>query len=63
MDHVDSADGQLPDWALDQARRDLFDVDDRATILARAREIVREARQLDEERHGEYDDPDMGGEA
>ena len=34
----------------------------RDAVVVRAREIVREAQELDEERHGEYDDPDSGGE-
>ena len=62
-EHTPQGRDQLPDWALEQARRDLFDVDDGATILVRAWEIVREAQQLDEERHDEFDDPDLGGEA
>jgi hypothetical protein len=41
----------------------LFDVDDDAAVVVRAWEIVRAARQLEEERHDEYDDPDLGGEA
>ena len=52
-----------PAWALDRARSDLFDAQDRAVIVARAWEIVRETEQLDDERHDEYDDPDEGGEA
>jgi hypothetical protein len=54
---------QLPDWALERARSDLFDVDDDAAVVVRAWEIVRESQQLDDERHDEYDDPDSGGEA
>jgi hypothetical protein len=54
---------QLPDWALEQAQTDLFDVADDAAVRVRAWEIVREAQQLDDERHDEYDDPDLGGEA
>ncbi|HEX2893293.1 MAG TPA: hypothetical protein VHO29_04740 [Marmoricola sp.] len=53
----------LPDWALERARSDLFDVDDDDAVLLRAGEILREAQQIDEERHDEYDDPDSGGEA
>jgi hypothetical protein len=52
-----------PDWALEQAQNDLFDIDDGAIILARAWEILGEAQQLEDERHDEYDDPDLGGEA
>ena len=53
----------LPDWALERARGELFDVEDDGAVVTRARQIVREAQQLDEERHDEYDDPDLGGEA
>ena len=53
---------QLPGWALERARSDLFDVDNDEAVRVRAWEIVREARQLDDERHDEYDDPDSGGE-
>lgn len=56
-------DRQLPSWALEQARSDLFDVDDAAAVRLRAWEILSAAQQLDEERHDEYDDPDLGGEA
>jgi hypothetical protein len=52
-----------PDWALDQATHELYDVDDRSAIVERAKQIVREAQQLRDERHDEYDDPDQGGEA
>jgi hypothetical protein len=52
-----------PDWALAQARSDLFDLDDDEAVLLRAGDIVRQAQQLDDERHDEYDDPDSGGEA
>lgn len=52
-----------PAWALDQARSDLFDVQDRAAIVSRAWEIVLEREQREEERHDEYDDPDQGGES
>jgi hypothetical protein len=54
---------ELPDWAREQAQSELFDVDDDAAVVVRAWEIVRAARQLEEERHDEYDDPDLGGEA
>ena len=78
MDDVERADGlpdpsmpntetqgrqEPPGWALERARNDLFDVDDDTAILFRAWEIVRQTQQLDEERHDEYDDPDLGGEA
>jgi hypothetical protein len=51
-----------PGWALDQAARDLYDVGDRSVIVERAWEIAREAQQIEDERHDEYDDPDQGGE-
>jgi hypothetical protein len=51
-----------PTWALDQATDELYDVDDRSTIVERARQIVREVQQLHDEQHTEYDDPDQGGE-
>jgi hypothetical protein len=50
-------------WAIDQATTELYEVDDPDVILERARELVREAEQLEDERHDEYDDPDQGGEA
>ena len=55
-------DGEPPQWAVEQARGELYDVSDQVTIAERAREIVREAAVLEEERHDEYDDPDQGGE-
>lgn len=57
------SDRRLPGWALEQARSDLLDVDDDAAVRLRAWEILGAAQQLDEERHDEYDDPDLGGEA
>ena len=79
MDHAEEAGGlpssptprpdtpqgrhQLPGWAREQAQSELFDVDDDAAVIVRAWEIVREVQQRDEERHDEYDDPDLGGEA
>jgi hypothetical protein len=50
-------------WAVDQATAELYDVDDPDVIIERARELVREAEQREDERHDEYDDPDQGGEA
>jgi hypothetical protein len=50
-------------WAVGQATAELYDVDDPDVIIERARELVREAELLEEERHDEYDDPDQGGEA
>jgi hypothetical protein len=52
-----------PYWAIEQAIEELFDAQDRAAIVSRAWEISREASQLEDERHDEYDDPDQGGEA
>ena len=54
---------QPADWAVQQASDDLYDVDDPQAVVERARELVREASQREEERHDEYDDPDQGGEA
>jgi hypothetical protein len=50
-------------WAVDQATAEMYDVDDPHVIIERARELVREAEQREDERHDEYDDPDQGGEA
>lgn len=52
----------LPDWALERARGELFDVDDDSAVIVRAWQIVSETQELDDERHDEYDDPDSGGE-
>jgi hypothetical protein len=52
-----------PDWAVDQATDDLYDVEDPAAVEERAWQLVHDAEQLEEERHDEYDDPDQGGEA
>jgi hypothetical protein len=52
----------IAQWALRQATEELYDVDDPEAINARAREIAGEARELSDERHDEYDDPDQGGE-
>jgi hypothetical protein len=51
-----------PGWAIERAAAELDDVEDSATILARARQIVSEVDELEDERHDEYDDPDRGGE-
>jgi hypothetical protein len=58
-----SPSGPVPAWALQQAADELYDVDDAATIARRAREIARQAQEIEAERHDEYDDPDQGGEA
>lgn len=61
--HLDPSQPQNPpDWALDQAARELYDVEDRSAIVERAWEISRGAQQLEDEQHDEYDDPDQGGE-
>jgi hypothetical protein len=52
-----------PEWAVDQAANDLYDVDDRAVIAEYASELARAAQEREDERHDEYDDPDQGGEA
>jgi hypothetical protein len=51
-----------PEWAVEQAAADLYDVDDPGARAERAWELVHDAEQLEEERHDEYDDPDQGGE-
>lgn len=52
-----------PDWALELAQSELFDIHDGAITEARAWEILGEVQRLEDERHDEYDDPDLGGEA
>lgn len=49
-----------PEWALQEAIDQLDDASDRLALTERAWEL---ARERDEERHDEYDDPDEGGEA
>jgi hypothetical protein len=51
------------DWAVDQATDELYDVNDPHAIAKRARELMRDAQEREDERHDEYDDPDQGGEA
>lgn len=53
----------IPTWALQRATEELHDSTDAEVIAQRAREIAGERRQLDDERHDEFDDPDQGGEA
>jgi hypothetical protein len=53
----------IPAWALQQATDELYDVDDPDAISQRAEQIARAAQEREDERHDEYDDPDMGGEA
>jgi hypothetical protein len=50
-------------WAVEKATEDLYDVQDPQAVRRRAWQLMREARQLDDERHDQYDDPDQGGEA
>jgi hypothetical protein len=45
-----------------EAAEELYDVGDAEVITERAKEIARERRQREDERHDEYDDPDEGGE-
>lgn len=52
----------IPAWALEQAQEELYDVEDSEAIARRARELVRQAQEREDERHDEYDDPDQGGE-
>lgn len=51
-----------PAWALQKATEELYDIEDAEVIAQRAREIAREGREREAERHDEYDDPDQGGE-
>ena len=51
-----------PQWAVAQARDEAEDGESRSTTNQRTRRLEREAEQLNEERHDEYDDPDQGGE-
>ena len=65
MSHPDDdpSAASIPTWALQQATEELYDTTDSEVIAQRAREIARESREREEERHDEYDDPDQGGEA
>ena len=65
MSHPDegSSVAPAPMWALQQATEELYDVEDAEVIAQRAREIARESREREDERHDAYDDPDQGGEA
>ena len=49
-----------PTWAVQQAREELYDVEDVEAITKRAQEIARERQAREDERHDEYDDPDEG---
>ena len=44
-----------PEWAVDRAAADLYDVDDPGAIAERAWDLVHQAGQLEDERHDEYD--------
>jgi hypothetical protein len=65
MSHPDegSSPAPIPAWALQRATEELYDTTDAEVIAQRAQEIAGESRQLDDERHDEFDDPDEGGEA
>ena len=52
------AGGDVPDWAVGQAMRQLVDGDGTA-VEERARQLVHD---FDDERHHEDDDADQGGE-
>ncbi len=58
-----SSTASSPTWAVQRATEELYDVKDAEVIAQRAREIAREGREREDERHDEYDDPDEGGEA
>jgi hypothetical protein len=64
MSHPDEGPSlaSIPTWALQRATEELYESTD-ADVIARAREIAGEGRQLEDERHDEFDDPDEGGEA
>ena len=51
-----------PNWALAQACDEAEDGEAASTTIERARQLARDAEQLEEERHDEYDDSDEGGE-
>lgn len=65
MSHRDESSSAVftPAWALQRASEELQDVQDADVIAHRAREIARQDREREDERHDEYDDPDQGGEA
>jgi hypothetical protein len=65
MSHPDegSPPQPIPAWALQRANDELYDTTDAEVITRRAQDIAEESRQLDDERHDEFDDPDQGGEA
>ncbi len=53
-------DQRPPEWAVDEATDELYEVNDPHAVIERAWELVRERG---DDRHDEYDDPDQGGEA
>ena len=64
MSHPDEGSStSIPPWALQRATEELYDIQDAEVIAQRAREITRDDRQREDERHDQYDDPDQGGEA
>jgi hypothetical protein len=65
MSHRDegSSIASTPTWALQRATEELHDIKDAKVTAYRAREIAREDREHEDERHDVYDDPDQGGEA
>ena len=58
-----SSTASIPTSALLRATDESDDTQDAQLIAQRAREIVLEDREREDERHDEYDDPDEGGEA
>jgi len=48
-----------PKWALDEATDELYEVGSPEAIINRAWEL---AREREDDRHDQYDDPDQGGE-
>lgn len=59
----DTSPASIPTWALQRANEELHDTTNVEVITQRARDIAGESRQLEAERHDEFDDPDQGGEA
>jgi hypothetical protein len=58
-----SSTASTPAWAVERAAEELYDTQDAELIAQRAKQIAREGRERQDERHDEYDDPDEGGEA
>jgi hypothetical protein len=52
-----------PDWAIRQATGDLPEGSQDSEVTALAWDLTHSAAQRFDERHDEYDDPDLGGEA